>query len=1237
MISEKIENQNLKENITNFPKDKMELINEQGDIKEKERLFNEVINKIINDFINSKKSIDDYQSFFDSLKLCSKHYNNSELNVFWTQEQVREVVNIFDEGGDYLEENFPKYMDVFYDVMCDSVGSGEYSNGSKSDRQYLKDKDGLSEKVASVLVDDIFNEKKDFSNFYLNIAKSLHYLFENDPSAQNALDHCFFHAEEMIEKLRTTYEKNKTDVKTIKKILDILSNYLSADEQDHFEGTSVYSEQLLEYLHECDIYFSNKVIENLMDEGALNSLDLNTKRNILAGYFENIYSSSQIKKMNENQINCLFFNTLYDEQEIDFYPYSFFCINSLRREKYDEEDLHKNIKPLEDIEDEECIYSQLFEDYGVIYAGERGNIDSFFATNKNGAAENLNLKQVLINNGLDEEWIANNSILINNYSEMIKLSFREQIENEFKINFKNFKIRELLQFCNYISTKTTDEVEKVKKFLGQSQNQDERMHRIKSFLSLESGKLSGEQIINIGDSLKDEPEAAEKLFSKFVEITDNVDESVEEVVKMYEEIYFDTKVDTHKLKNLILNKAVGLLQNASLELQEDNADKKEIIDRLIKDLEEGEEKRSEELRQFKEVAKKMNEQYKRIEDSYISFLNQKEKEEIKKEMIEQGESTQDIHDYLRYIDWTQNCKYDGAIYDTLDAYEEMLEEEEKDKHFDSQRIRNIIKEMEGYVEEEPSEKVQGLIDNFKKYLKYQENFEEKFEKLVYGQESASLPENFQEKIIEEIENYQSELPDSDKKPYLPVGISSLLPEEGEVHAKPIDTFAYIMWLQNQGRKADFMVVDTIQESNYQSLYGLDREEAREKAQINGQRDEKWYSSIKKNFDLGNIEFADYSGLEQSPEFEEAMNLVEELDKGEDRSEIISEALDNLVEKSVKNKASQEEVANLKEYGKKEIAFIMARKDLKISHEKEYRYDIMAKIISVYKELKDRMEELKDSRREYLEQRGVPQKKIGKILKELESDRSLTELSLYLSYYENYPRTYHLAADIFGTEERARNLKNQKDKSSKDKSKELKIKATNLRGQMTSVASQYQEEEESVKPINKNINNLGLLKRGTEAKHVINKWRGFGESVKKEDWFRNLELPEFYYPKQVTGMSFEMQDEKSPGYTAFREFYSTYKGESEEELPIEANQVIASTSPLAASKLLVLDEKKQREYYDKVLKPLLVNYYIATSKDKEEAKKRFEQEGAQSKTISEIVRFVQNNIVKPVEGDMKSQN
>jgi len=186
--------------------------------------------------------------------------------------------------------------------------------------------------------------------------------------------------------------------------------------------------------------------------------------------------------------------------------------------------------------------------------------------------------------------------------------------------------------------------------------------------------------------------------------------------------------------------------------------------------------------------------------------------------------------------------------------------------------------------------------------------------------------------------------------------------------------------------------------------------------------------------------------------------------------------------------------------------------------------------------------------------------------------------------------------------------------------------------ITKFKSLNKEEFEKSKIINSNINQLGLLKeRGSDVEKsildVIAAWKELGETIMQKDWHKEIKLPEFYYPKNITGLNPELK--------TFREPYSTYKGKSEEEVSIEASQVIASTNPFAAAKMMTLDEKGQRLYWEKVLRPILVNFYIATSKSKEEAISRFNQDIEGVDTISEIIKLIQKKIIWPIELEMKA--
>lgn len=875
--------------------------------------------------------------------------------------------------------------------------------------------------------------------------------------------------------------------------------------------------------------------------------------------------------------------------------------------------------------------------------------------------EEVKFEEILKEEGFNKENLssAETDIIIANYKTLMELQIRKEIEDEFGIKLTEFSFREQAQFVNFLSAKPSEEVARTKEFLHQGRSEMAKAQRVKSFLSLESGAEMGERILSIGENLQDRPESADRLFAEYARLVDGANQEVEEISRMYGEIFFQRGVDKDKVARAILRKAGSLLCEAGEILKNCDSDKREdLVEDLISHLKIEDKAQKTSISDLKKLSVQLNRMYHRLDRFNIPGEKNKEAEaemteffkELKSGKIKLGEfKTEDV---IKEIEQEKSIlrKYDSQrLQDEIKSYESLVKMSDEIyeiiKAESGQKTADRMRELHN---QEGCDFYKPLVKKLKELLAFQQNFEQKLDQFVYGYETAGLPDNFQEEIKADIANYQPELPQDDKGSYLPVGISSQLPEKDEAHLKPIDALAYLFWLQNQKKNSELMVVDTIQETNYQALYNLSGDEARLKAGENGNRDRKWYGAAIKVFNLDNIELAGYKEIEDSAAVRGALDSINQLDEGEKgkRSEIISKALDVLVEGSIKRKiqggdgAEEDKNKLLREYGKKEIAFIMARQGRKISHEKEYRYDILARVALIYEELKKRKDEIIGLNREFLSRKKAPNERIGRELssldKKLSDDGSLVELSLYLAYFHDFPAVYHTAADLFSAEQNARNLRSRKDKSAKNVLQELRIKSEELKGIISAQAEAYGADMEKTKPILKNIKTFQLLRKGREPEQVMAEWRGLGKRITREEWFKNLQLPSFHYPQSITGLSFEMRDEDRPGFTAFREFYSTHKGKSEEDLPIQANQVIASTNPLAAAKLLVLDEKKQKEYFNKVLRPLLVNYYLASSKNKEEAQRRFEEDIKEAATIAQVIELIQRKIIWPLEMELKAE-
>lgn len=87
--------------------------------------------------------------------------------------------------------------------------------------------------------------------------------------------------------------------------------------------------------------------------------------------------------------------------------------------------------------------------------------------------------------------------------------------------------------------------------------------------------------------------------------------------------------------------------------------------------------------------------------------------------------------------------------------------------------------------------------------------------------------------------------------------------------------------------------------------------------------------------------------------------------------------------------------------------------------------------------------------------------------------------------------------------------------------------------------------------------------------------------------------------------------------------------------LDSDQVVASPKGHIGGKILTLENEKQRIYAEKVIKPILIEYFkvLESAPDEyfEKIKKTKEDllsECKDSKTLSDILKFIQFNIMEP---------
>jgi hypothetical protein len=381
-----------------------------------------------------------------------------------------------------------------------------------------------------------------------------------------------------------------------------------------------------------------------------------------------------------------------------------------------------------------CSYSQISDQYGVIY-NSKGRVDSFFSLEKKAGSANLELKDVLNKElagqiELNEQEQIN---LSNNYKALISPAVRVEIEDLFGFKLKDCDLRTQIQFVNFLSSKKTNEVEAIKEFLNQGTEPESKLDRFKLFLSLEFDRKMGDEIVSIGDVLKNQPLIADKFFSQYAGMIDGLEGAAEEVSSMYNEVFFAKQADKNQIYRAVLKRGYKLLKDASNELKDaslsDEA-KKIIIEKLENNLAQEKETQNNILKELKDLMKKLNQQYGTIYMDAMMFF--------------------DMEAVMMY-------QHYGKDNDVVDGYGTNFSKEfEK---FDAQKIRTLIQKMNSKISslEGRMEKSRIVRENeyndYKRFSKKNTtvSLSEKLLKRLFKSNGEKQPKSDNDRIREAVE------------------------------------------------------------------------------------------------------------------------------------------------------------------------------------------------------------------------------------------------------------------------------------------------------------------------------------------------------------------------------------------------------------------------------------------------------------------------------------------------------
>jgi len=209
---------------------------------------------------------------------------------------------------------------------------------------------------------------------------------------------------------------------------------------------------------------------------------------------------------------------------------------------------------------------------GEFFVTDKDVIPFQISPNQTGAFDEKNNLQIsgLGKPVLEEEHLGD-------YAYIMSKPLREALHTEFGFEVKNISILEQNYFLQFIKSKTVLEIKEIKQFLNQSGDDEDRINRVRSFLSLEhGGQEMGDKILTIGE--KFDQETADMIFAKYAELADASDGVEKYIIQQFGN---EAVADAREIAEKLLIRGKELLAIVA-----DNADVSEkVLQKIIAKIE----------------------------------------------------------------------------------------------------------------------------------------------------------------------------------------------------------------------------------------------------------------------------------------------------------------------------------------------------------------------------------------------------------------------------------------------------------------------------------------------------------------------------------------------------------------------------------------------------------------------------------------------------------------------------
>jgi predicted GNAT family N-acyltransferase len=384
----------------------------------------------------------------------------------------------------------------------------------------------------------------------------------------------------VAKRLTRVFKENKNNVNLTLKILNVLESLREAEDNLYSVGTEEAETAIQTIYNDSNNYFI-KEYAGLINKESAKELSVDKKRQILTqewdtisdpkNYYRFYQDKTKLEKKPINQFSNEEINEMFGRY-MDFFP-NYFAKQDYReaKKRYDDKKLRQEYQVLPPLTqynkkdddpkklEADFSYRRISGDYGAIYRLE--NPIAYFELGENKKPSLLNLDEILRQEGFSKDNIADSEYekITLTYKTLISLHLLKAIEDEFDIELNQFNIREQVQFVNFLSSKTVNEVEEVKRFIKQGKNKRAKDNRIRVFLSLEQGEEMGDKIVSIGKNLN--TESADSIFGKYSRLIQLAKQGKKELENVFKESRELSAEELEKISQNLLKRANQLLIN----------------------------------------------------------------------------------------------------------------------------------------------------------------------------------------------------------------------------------------------------------------------------------------------------------------------------------------------------------------------------------------------------------------------------------------------------------------------------------------------------------------------------------------------------------------------------------------------------------------------------------------------------------------------------------------------------